>query len=109
MACGSWSIWLVTMVNAPRSLTDIAQAEMLPLAYLEQLAKLLREAEPPLLVSTRGAHGGYRLSRSPGTDYDGRDFARFGGANCADDLRDRGRDDRDLRHTWHVQNSAVVG
>jgi Rrf2 family transcriptional regulator, cysteine metabolism repressor len=49
----------------PRSLSDIAQAEMLPLAYLEQLAKLLREAEPPLLVSTRGAHGGYRLSRSP--------------------------------------------
>ncbi len=49
----------------PRSLTDIAQAEMLPLAYLEQLAKLLREAEPPLLVSTRGAHGGYRLSRNP--------------------------------------------
>ena len=51
----------------PRSLTDIAQAEMLPLAYLEQLAKLLREAAPPLLVSTRGAHGGYRLSRSPET------------------------------------------
>jgi Rrf2 family transcriptional regulator, cysteine metabolism repressor len=49
----------------PRSLTDIAQAEMLPLAYLEQLAKLLREADPPLLTSTRGAHGGYRLSRPP--------------------------------------------
>jgi Rrf2 family protein len=49
----------------PRSLTDIAQAELLPLAYLEQLAKLLREAEPPLLTSTRGAHGGYRLSRPP--------------------------------------------
>jgi Rrf2 family protein len=49
----------------PRSLADIAQEEMLPLAYLEQLVKLLREAEPPLVVSTRGAHGGYRLSRSP--------------------------------------------
>ena len=49
----------------PRSLTDIAQAELLPLAYLEQLAKLLREAEPPLVTSTRGAHGGYQLSRSP--------------------------------------------
>ena len=49
----------------PRSLTDIAQAEMLPLAYLEQLVKLLREADPPLIVSTRGAHGGYRLSRHP--------------------------------------------
>jgi len=49
----------------PRSLTEIAQAEMLPLAYLEQLAKLLREASPPLITSTRGAHGGYKLSRSP--------------------------------------------
>ena len=49
----------------PRSLTDISQAEALPLAYLEQLVKLLREAEPPLVTSTRGAHGGYRLSRSP--------------------------------------------
>ncbi|HEY0752858.1 MAG TPA: Rrf2 family transcriptional regulator [Ktedonobacteraceae bacterium] len=49
----------------PRSLTDIAQTESLPLAYLEQLVKLLRESEPPLVVSTRGAHGGYRLSRPP--------------------------------------------
>lgn len=49
----------------PRSLTDISQAEALPLAYLEQLVKLLREAEPPLVTSTRGAHGGYRLSRPP--------------------------------------------
>ena len=51
----------------PRSLTDISQVEMLPLAYLEQLVKMLREATPPLIVSTRGAHGGYRLSRSPET------------------------------------------
>lgn len=49
----------------PRSLTDISQTEMLPLAYLEQLVKLLREAEPSLVTSTRGAHGGYRLSRPP--------------------------------------------
>ncbi len=49
----------------PRSLTDIAQAEMLPLAYLEQLIKLLREADAPLVASTRGAHGGYRLIRAP--------------------------------------------
>ena len=49
----------------PRSLTDISQAEMLPLAYLEQLVKLLRESEPPLVISTRGAHGGYKLSRNP--------------------------------------------
>src|SRR5258708_19711996 len=49
----------------PRSLTDIGKSELLPLAYLEQLAKLLREAEPPLVTSTRGAHAGYQLTRSP--------------------------------------------
>ena len=49
----------------PRSLTDISHSELLPLAYLEQLVKLLREADPPLVTSTRGAHGGYRLSRKP--------------------------------------------
>ena len=49
----------------PRSLTDISQAESLPLAYLEQLVKLLRESSPPLVISTRGAHGGYKLSRAP--------------------------------------------
>ncbi len=49
----------------PRSLTDISHAESLPLAYLEQLIKLLRESEPPLVTSTRGAHGGYKLTRPP--------------------------------------------
>jgi Rrf2 family cysteine metabolism transcriptional repressor len=49
----------------PRSLTDISHAEALPLAYLEQLIKLLRESEPPLVTSTRGAHGGYKLTRPP--------------------------------------------
>jgi Rrf2 family cysteine metabolism transcriptional repressor len=53
--------------SRPRSLTDISLAETLPLAYLEQLVKLLREANPPLVISTRGAHGGYALSRNPAT------------------------------------------
>jgi Rrf2 family protein len=48
-----------------RSLTDISQAEGLPVQYLEQLIKKLREAE--LVVSARGAHGGYQLSRGPET------------------------------------------
>ncbi len=46
-----------------RSLTEIAQDEGLPLQYLEQLIKKLREAD--LVVSVRGAHGGYQLSRPP--------------------------------------------
>jgi Rrf2 family cysteine metabolism transcriptional repressor len=49
--------------QGPRSLTEIAQAENLPLPYLEQLIKFLRDAR--LVVSTRGAHGGYELGRPP--------------------------------------------
>lgn len=49
--------------EGPRSLTEVARAEHLPLAYLEQLAGPLRRAG--LLVSTRGQHGGYVLSRPP--------------------------------------------
>ena len=51
--------------NGTRSLTEIGQAEGLELKvqYLEQLVKCLREAQ--LIESTRGAHGGYRLSRPP--------------------------------------------
>src|SRR4051812_50173615 len=45
----------------PVSLKAIAEAEGLPLAYLERIVALLRKAE--LVESTRGAHGGYRLSR----------------------------------------------
>jgi Rrf2 family protein len=45
------------------SLTEIARAEQLPLAYLEQLVGELRRAG--LVEGTRGLHGGYRLSRAP--------------------------------------------
>jgi Rrf2 family cysteine metabolism transcriptional repressor len=49
----------------PASLTEIAASEDLPRAYLEQLAFVLRDAG--LVISTRGAHGGYSLARSPET------------------------------------------
>ncbi len=45
----------------PISLTAIAEAEGLPLAYLEHLAARLRRAE--LIESRRGAQGGYSLAR----------------------------------------------
>ena len=47
----------------PVSLKAIAEAEGLPLAYLERIVALLKKAG--LVESTRGAHGGYRLSRAP--------------------------------------------
>jgi Rrf2 family transcriptional regulator, cysteine metabolism repressor len=45
----------------PVSLGAIADAEGLPLAYLEHLVQRLRKAD--LVESRRGAHGGYSLAR----------------------------------------------
>ncbi len=47
----------------PISLAEIADHEELPRPYLEQLVVSLREAG--LVHSTRGARGGYQLSRPP--------------------------------------------
>jgi len=47
----------------PISLAEMADHEALPRPYLEQLVVSLREAG--LVQSTRGAHGGYELSRDP--------------------------------------------
>jgi len=49
--------------TGPASLAEIAAEEDLPRAYLEQLVMSLRDAG--LVVSTRGAHGGYELAREP--------------------------------------------
>ena len=45
------------------SLSEVARVEGLPLAYLEQLAGQLRRSG--LIEATRGAHGGYTLTRPP--------------------------------------------
>ena len=47
--------------SEPVSLSTVAEAERLPLSYLEHLVAKLRNAG--LVTSTRGAHGGYRLAR----------------------------------------------
>ena len=49
--------------TGPASLSEIAADEDLPRAYLEQLVMSLRDAG--LVASTRGAHGGYELTRTP--------------------------------------------
>jgi Rrf2 family protein len=50
-----------TAGTGPVALSAVAEAEMLPLSYLEHLVAKLREAG--LVTSTRGAHGGYSLAR----------------------------------------------
>ena len=56
--------------TGPVSLAEMADHEDLPRPYLEQLVISLREAD--LVHSTRGAHGGYELTRAPASDPDGR-------------------------------------
>ena len=51
-------------VPRPVSLADIAQAQQLSVAYLEQLFGHLRRAG--LVASARGPGGGYRLAREAG-------------------------------------------
>ena len=47
--------------TGPVSLNAVAEAENLPLSYLEHLVAKLRKAG--LVTSTRGAHGGYSLAQ----------------------------------------------
>ena len=47
--------------ETPVSLGAVAEAENLPLSYLEHLVAKLRKAD--LVTSRRGAHGGYALAR----------------------------------------------
>src|SRR5436309_15537080 len=47
--------------SQPVSLGSVAEAENLPLSYLEHLVAKLRKAG--LVTPTRGAHGGYRLAK----------------------------------------------
>jgi len=49
--------------TVPISLADVAADEELPRAYLEQLVIPLRDAG--IVLSTRGARGGYALARPP--------------------------------------------
>ena len=60
-ACSSSSA--ASPATSPVSLKSIADAENLPLAYLERIVALLKRAN--LVESTRGAHGGYQLARAP--------------------------------------------
>jgi Rrf2 family transcriptional regulator, cysteine metabolism repressor len=49
--------------QGPMSIAAMSKASSVPMPYLEQLIGPLRRAG--LVESTRGARGGYRLSRSP--------------------------------------------
>ena len=49
--------------RGPMSISAVSKASSVPMPYLEQLIGPLRRAG--LVQSTRGAHGGYQLTRDP--------------------------------------------
>ena len=49
--------------QGPVSLSDVAETQGVSLGYLEQIIPMLKAAN--LVESTRGAHGGYELTRAP--------------------------------------------
>ena len=49
--------------DGPQSIKSIATRQAIPEAYLEQLIAVLRREK--LVLSNRGAQGGYRLAQSP--------------------------------------------
>ncbi len=55
--------WARRYGDGPVSVSEVAEVEGLSSAYLEQIIPSLRESG--LLTSTRGARGGYALTRPP--------------------------------------------
>jgi len=49
--------------NGLMSIKELAEQEDIPVAFLEQIMSELRRAD--LIASTRGAYGGYTLSKAP--------------------------------------------
>lgn len=105
----------------PRSLKHLADTEGLPPAYLEGIAARLRRAG--LLDATRGARGGYRLTRGPETITMDEVVIALDGAvapmACLSDDADAptrvhcsqlsGGDQCATRHLWMRVQDGVVG
>ena len=99
----------------PASLAEIAADEDLPRAYLEQLVTSLRDAG--LVVSTRGARGGYELVAHP-AEVRMSDVLRalegpIAPMICASDEPDHAACDRSTRCTvnvlWIRVRDAITG
>ncbi len=99
----------------PASLAEIAADEDLPRAYLEQLVTSLRDAG--LVVSTRGARGGYELASAPSEIRMGAVLRALEGPIapmiCASDEVDHATCDRSTRCTvnvlWIRVRDAITG
>ena len=100
--------------QGPLPLAKVSRLQDISLAYLEQIVASLREAG--LLVSTRGAHGGYHLAREPQAITVGDVLRALEGpialVVCASEVRQTGRCEREemclTRPVWEKVRDSIV-
>jgi Rrf2 family protein len=100
--------------QGPLPLAKVSRLQDISLAYLEQIVASLREAE--LVVSTRGAHGGYHLAREPQAITVGDVLRALEGpiapVVCASEVRQTGRCEREkvclTRPVWEKVRDSIV-
>ena len=100
--------------QGPLPLTKVSRLQNISLAYLEQIVASLREAG--LVVSTRGAHGGYHLAHEPQAITVGDVLRVLEGpiapVVCASEVRQAGRCAREevclTRPVWEKVRDSIV-
>lgn len=100
--------------QGPLPLTEVSRLQDISLAYLEQIVAPLREAR--LVVSTRGAHGGYHLAREPQAITVGDILRALEGpiapVQCVSEVRQGGRCEREevclTRPVWEKVRDSIV-
>jgi Rrf2 family protein len=100
--------------QGPLPLTKVSHLQNISLAYLEQIVASLREAG--LVVSTRGAHGGYHLAHQPQAITVGDVLRALEGpiapVICASEIRQAGRCEREevclTRPVWEKVRDSIV-
>jgi len=100
--------------QGPLPLTEVSRLQNISLAYLEQIVAPLREAG--LVVSTRGAHGGYHLAREPQAITVGDVLRALEGpiapVRCVSEVRQADRCEREevclTRSVWEKVRDSIV-
>jgi Rrf2 family cysteine metabolism transcriptional repressor len=100
--------------QGPLPLTEVSRLQNISLSYLEQIVALLREAG--LVVSTRGAHGGYHLAHGPQAITVGDILRALEGpiapVQCASEVRQPGCCEREevclTRPVWEKVRDSIV-
>ena len=100
--------------QGPLPLAEVSRVQNISLAYLEQIVAPLREAG--LVVSTRGAHGGYHLAHEPQAITVGDILRALEGpiapVVCASEVHQTGRCEREevclTRPVWEKVRDSIV-